>query len=177
MKKIRFPGDILKRTGAHNHAPNRSEVDAKLVMEEGKNLVKMDSGPISNVVSHIIGKVDKATAARLPDADSMKRTLRSYRAKNNPLPPNPKSANELTISDEFACTLKGDKFLFCDSQDDGKSARTLVFTTKFNLEVLSSCDLWFADGTFDCVPHLFQQLYIPFMAFATTFSLHLLYLF
>ncbi|XP_015118795.1 uncharacterized protein LOC107042309 [Diachasma alloeum] len=152
-------GKFLKRTGIHYHASNIGEVNAKKVMEEGKRMMKTDSGPVSNVVTHVVGKGDNATTARLPAVDNMKRTFRRYRAQHNSLPADPKSANELTIPEEFRHTLKGDPFLFWDSRDDGQSTRTLVFTTSENLEIMASCKMWFADGTFDCVPHVFQQLY------------------
>ena len=63
----------------------------------------------------------------------------------------------MVIPDVLRWTLKDEEFLLYDS--DNGSKRILMYSTYDNLKILEKCNIWFADGTFKCVPVIFTQLY------------------
>ncbi len=64
---------------------------------------------------------------------------------------------QLIIPREYTLTFKKEKFHLYDSGQsiDG----ILLFSTKYNFDILSQAQHWFSDGTFKVVPKLFGQLY------------------
>ena len=53
--------------------------------------------------------------------------------------------------------MQMNNFFLYDSEDCLN--RIIIFTTKRNLQLLSTTNFWYADGTFKTVPSLFNQLY------------------
>ena len=54
-------------------------------------------------------------------------------------------------------TEKGEDFLLGDISEG--CVRILIFSTNRKLELLAECEHWFADGTFNTTPSLFEQVY------------------
>jgi hypothetical protein len=84
---------------------------------------------------------------------TVRRTINKY----NDYSTNPTNITDLILPDQYKVTKTGIPFLLHDINKEEK--RSLIFTTKNNLDFLSESDVWMADGTFKSVPSLFSQLY------------------
>lgn len=60
----------------------------------------------SMLVASVLGTVSSFVAAQLSSAESLSRTVREIRHKNNPVPPNPRKSILYVIPDKFQMTLK-----------------------------------------------------------------------
>lgn len=109
------------------------------------------------VIASVVNKVSAPVANRLPQIDTIARTIRKVRGEMNPVPKDPEKNTEFTIPDEYTITDKGDLFLMYDSQE--ASNRLLIFSTQKNMEELVKSEIWASDGTFSVVPQAFAQLY------------------
>lgn len=91
----------------------------------------------------------------------MKRTILRVRERENAAPGIPQSLHDLVIPEDYKKTSDGESFLLFDSfdHDPDNCNRFLLFSTKENLQKMSECDHWYADGTFSCAPSIFTQLY------------------
>ncbi|XP_015114401.1 uncharacterized protein LOC107039349 [Diachasma alloeum] len=108
------------------------------------------------IVTDAIKTVPSPTAAVLPTLPALQRQVQRARRKSVPQLQTPASREDLILDDYFTTTMKGEQFLLHDST--GKD-RFLIFTTRKNLEYLSTSQMWFADGTFRSVPGIFSPLY------------------
>ncbi|CAI6343263.1 unnamed protein product [Macrosiphum euphorbiae] len=75
-------------------------------------------------------------------------------------PANPRTLDELVIPAEYKTTIDGKPFLLYDSNDEksGKP-RILIYSIEENLNLMTNCNNWYADGTFSSAPSIFYQLY------------------
>ena len=90
----------------------------------------------------------------------MKKTIQGEHLRAGNVPPNPRSLKERVIPEQFQQTKTGDQFCLFDSwPEENRVDLVFIFSTFKNLEMLSKCNSWFADGTFKTVPKLFTQLY------------------
>ncbi|XP_071577721.1 uncharacterized protein [Temnothorax nylanderi] len=150
-------GIILHQTEHTTHAPNAAAVETKRVVAKLRKKAVTSKEASSSLVASVLGTVSSPVAAQLPSAESLSRTVRGIRQRNNPLPPNPRKSTLYEIPEHFQQTLKSVKFLLFDSEDINN--RLLIFATEDNLQVLRGCDTWYCDGTFKVVPEIFDQLY------------------
>lgn len=100
--------------------------------------------------------------------------IQRIRQKEIMAPANPRTLDELVIPAEYKTTIDGKPFLLYDSNDEksGKP-RTLIYSTEENLNLMTNCNNWYADGTFSSlVHHLFFTNYIPFMVYNTVTFCH-----
>lgn len=58
------------------------------------------------LVASVLDTVSSSVAAQLSSAESLSRTVREIRHKNNPVPPNPRKSTLYVIPDKFQMTLK-----------------------------------------------------------------------
>jgi len=79
------------------------------------------------------------------------------------LPSEPRSVDELKeVPDMFRRTAGG-RFLIHDSfEEDEETARTVMFTTRRNVQRLSMSPTWFLDVTFKTAPNIFTQVNFGF---------------
>lgn len=61
---------------------------------------------LSMLVASVLGTVSSSVAAQLSSAESLSRTVREIRHKNNPISPNPRKSTLYVIPDKFQMTLK-----------------------------------------------------------------------
>src|SRR5690606_34190195 len=99
---------------------------------------------------------DEETAAEMPSYWSCHTIL--YRERRRHLPPNPKTADEINVVEQFAHTLSGENFLQADDSTTGH--RILVFSSETSLKRICCSSTCFGDGTFKSCPAIFYQLYI-----------------
>ena len=98
-----------------------------------------------------------SSLVQLPNADSIKRTIRLHRSGNEGSV-NPASASGIEILERFKVTSKGEPFLLYDS-GFGDINRVILFATSKMLSILKASHYWFADGTLKVAPQQFYQLY------------------
>ncbi|CAF1683717.1 unnamed protein product, partial [Adineta ricciae] len=118
---------------AHSHAPT------------------MDQLPVVELKNEIISKAadsEEATnaAGRLPQTESLLRTIRRQRQAEPTTPGN-------RLPDQLKQTDRGESFVLHEDKD------LIIFTTNSNLSVLKTCKHWFADGTFSVSPEDFYQMF------------------
>lgn len=148
---------VIKRIGEHNHAADAASLNATKLVNEMKNRAvnSQDSG--HQIITGASVGLSNATAAKLPQISSIKRTLRRVRQGENHALPNPLSRIDLEIPAEFSITETGEEFLL---YDNGKiNDRILIFSIRRNLRLLAASQHWYMDGTFKTAPALFEQLY------------------
>ncbi|XP_022161694.1 uncharacterized protein LOC111027604 [Myzus persicae] len=68
----------------------------------------------------------------------------------------PTNMRDLLIPEKYTYTVAGDKFLQFDSC--ASDNRIIIFSTQKNLDLMATCDHWYADGTFKTSPPLFKQV-------------------
>ncbi|XP_068234292.1 uncharacterized protein [Palaemon carinicauda] len=148
---------IIKRLGEHNHAGDIARVGtAKVINITKEKAIKTQETTHCIATQAYVG-VSQAVAGQLPISQYLKRNLQNARNVAAQVPANPVSLLELSIPPKYRITHPHQQFLLFDN-DDG-SDRIIIFSTRKNLQVLSSASYWYADGTFKITPPLFHQLY------------------
>ena len=90
----------------------------------------------------------------MPSISTFSRTISRAKKCEETIINNATDTEILEVTEIY--TLKGCDFLLHDSKN-GKQ-RFFMYATKKNLKQLKECKLWFADGTFKCVPTILYQL-------------------
>lgn len=141
-------------TNTHSHAADAREAKSAVVVKKVKRLAaKHPSEPGRNIKAKVTKRLDVATLANLKSTRNLLRTVRNARM-NEHLPPIPKNASELVLSDKFT-KYKDEPFLLYYSGPSEN--RILMFTTKRNLNLLKDAELWQDDGTFDITSPMFTH--------------------
>ena len=148
---------IIKRLGEHNHAGDIARVEAAKVINETKEKAITTQETTHCIATQAYVGVSQAVAGQLPTPQYLKRNIQNARKVTAQVPANPVSLLELSIPSKYRITHSNEPFLLFDS-DDG-SDRIIIFSTRRNLQLLSSTSNWYADGTFKTAPPLFNQLY------------------
>ena len=99
-----------------------------------------------------------STVSKLPQLESVKRTIRNYKSMIIENCGNPTCTAEIIIPEKYKNSLKGETFLLYDS-GFGDQQRIIIYGTLKFIDFLRNCDSWFCDGTFRVVPDPFTQLY------------------
>ena len=110
-----------------------------------------------NIIANELAKASAAVAANLPRIENLKRTICSQRRDDHPPTPVLRAAIPL-LPLQYQQTLNGERFLLFDS-GPGDDGRILIFATDQAVELLSTSNDWFCDGTFIVCPEIFFQLY------------------
>lgn len=120
-------------------------------------------------MSNVLTNVSQAVAAKLPSKSALKEIAKYNRRINNVAPPNPETAEELTIPDDYASFSNG-RFLLGDSFDNENGNRILIFGKESNVNWSGQMKKVFVDGTFRQAPQLFSQIYVIMSARETASS-------
>jgi hypothetical protein len=75
------------------------------------------------------------------------------------MPPAPKSM-DFEVPPSFSTTNDGENFLLYDSTHKKLGGRLMIFSTKYLIQMLCSCEIILIDGTFKCRPTMFSQVYV-----------------
>lgn len=155
--KFGVDGTIVEdHTDCHNH-PCNSESDLRR-QRLSSSLKRRATASLCDKPSKIIREslMSEPGDITLNDIQRIRRNI--YTARSQVRPPLPRTLNDLhTVLEEYTrlTTSKGERFLLVnDSQRN-----IIIFTTKSNLEFLSTCSCVYVDGTFKSVPSLFLQLF------------------
>ncbi|KAE9523056.1 hypothetical protein AGLY_016546 [Aphis glycines] len=106
-----------------------------------------------------VSQLNANTKAKMPVENSLKRTIRNYRKKKNPI--DPASLEELQILGEW-CYTGGpqNKLLLLDDNRLEGNERIIMFATHEGLVNLTKSSRWYMDGNLALAPKLFSQLYV-----------------
>jgi len=150
-------GKLESHKNKHNHLPDQSRIEARLVLQNVKELATSSQLSTQQIVAQSTMSIEPSVAAKLPSTSLMKRAIQKKRKIDTSAPPNPKKLTDLILPHEYQITVNGESFLIFDSgpADD----RIIIFATNQFLNQLAQSDHWFADGTFKVVPKLFYQLF------------------
>ncbi|CAK9292207.1 unnamed protein product [Gordionus sp. m RMFG-2023] len=115
-----------------------------------------------------MSKLSPESRKRLPNEESIKRTLRNRKIKR--FPPIPATLEELSISEDWATTGSptNERFLLHDNGGDSNE-RIIIFATDYMLKMLAETKTWYIVGNFKLAPHLFLQLYVIRIPFKTLY--------
>lgn len=114
---------------------------------------------LHSIISEGLQETSESVKLLLPQKSSIKKVLRRAReAQNLNDPPLPQNRADFIVPEVFQTTSEGKRFLLYDSGNDDPN-RIIIFSTSYNLKILSRMAHWFGDGTFDLCPSIFGQIY------------------
>ena len=147
-----------KITSEHNHHPNYGEAKAKLLI----SAVKRRAGEEPNlnpmhVTQDVLTQADSETLAALPKETSLKRAIQRVRREHQPALP--RSITDLEEIPDSYSHINGENWVLFDNVGDANNNRVIIFGLQESIRNMSRSNLWFGDGTFQCVPKIFTQLY------------------
>lgn len=138
---------FISKSKPHEHAPDRELAEAEVVKFNLKQEQQQnpDRNP-AQILRNVLSRTSSGIIAHLPDRRNLNKSMRQ--ARRGCMPANPTSLEALEdVPESYQMTLTGDKFLLYDSRHEIEG-RVIVFCTRRNLELLSSSDTWYLDGTF-----------------------------
>ena len=134
---------FINEPGAHNHDPITGKTEVAAIRDEIRASATRSEDPPVRIVSRLASNVSLASASQLPLVSSITREIRRIRqSQMNEIP-------RLRLEQ----TTEGYPFLRI------KHNNLYIFAAATDVEWLSRCVDWFADGTFKTVPHEFMQMY------------------
>ncbi|CAI9727047.1 Hypothetical predicted protein [Octopus vulgaris] len=136
---------IVKSSKEHNRISDGAEIAAKDTVSKIRQLGKSTQDAPHSVVSSVHDDCDQAVASKLPNMQSIKRTIRSIRQETLTGPALPSTCIEIVFPTELTKSFKGDQFLLYDSGPVEK--RIVIFAIRRNLKCLSLCSHWYAGGS------------------------------
>ena len=116
-----------------------------------------NTNPI-HLTQTLLTSVDSETAAALPQQKSLKRGIQ--RIKREHQPRLPVSLDELEEIPEQYRQTDGVQWLVFDNREEDAENRILIFAGNGVFADMAHSNIWFGDGTFECVPKIFAQLYV-----------------
>lgn len=150
--------EITKVMNVHSHPPDPAKISGNRIFSKLKQL-SMDVGLSTHtVVANVCQDITPGISSVLPSISSLKRNVRRYRVCLETSLSNPSSLEDFIIPEKYLLTAGKKPFMFYDSGKEDPQ-RLLIFSTKENLELLTTCDHWYADGTFSSSRPLFSQIY------------------
>jgi hypothetical protein len=111
------------------------------------------------IIASSTAGVSSAVAGHLPQVPNMKRTVQRFRQGVQAPLAIPTTSDELRLPQKYTETLTGVPSMFLLYDSGPGNDRILPFSTQRNLDLMAQCSHWFADGTFQTAPLLFDQLY------------------
>ena len=137
-------GEMLKLPSQHSHAASTGQLEKARVQSTIKRRANETEEPARVIVQSAVENLSPAGQASVPKTETTKRNIRRYRQ----LPPQVDD----NLPAELRITLNGLPFLRHDID-------FLLFAADEDLQFLSGCRVWFADGTFKVSPAGYTQLY------------------
>lgn len=141
--------------GDHNHAADPGKIVIAVQMGELKRrAVALE--PTANIVNTCLAVgVPAQYHGRLPQQTSNAKKAQRVRQKH--LPPAATSPDTIDLDGVFGRTLSGENWVIMHPSSPD-SEGILVLSSPSNIRLLSGRTTWFADGTFDVCPAMFDQV-------------------
>ncbi|XP_065321597.1 uncharacterized protein LOC135929030 [Gordionus sp. m RMFG-2023] len=155
--RARTKSGVIFHNQMHNHVPDIAEIEARKEINQIKEKATTSQTLPNNIIADITTNISTAAMGRMPSCSLIKRTIQRKRRLVGRAPTVPVNLIELIIPIEYQINNNGQQFLLYDSGHHDH--RCLIFSTVKNIQFLSTCDKWYADGTFKTCPPLFQQIY------------------
>ena len=157
--RVKLQNDqIIEKVNQHTHAPSSTKVETTKLRVTMKRRAETTTDAPQRILSEGFAQVSPAAAVNLPPMAHIRRANCRLR-DNEGNPANPVDRASIpVIPNEFQTTDRGDRFLLYDS-GVGDVNRILLFATDQGLNLLSTSDNWFGNGTFDVSPDIFFQVY------------------
>ena len=152
------PTDPSKIQSEHSHGSDISRVDMLKGYTNLKGIARNSDSSTRTLLANSVEGMTAECVNKLPTLDSVKRTIRRCKRRQEEFYGNPSSCAEIIIPDKYKFTLNGDNFLLFDS-GEGDIYRMMLFGTSKFLSILKESNNWYCDGTFKVVPEHFFQLY------------------
>jgi hypothetical protein len=148
-------GDV---TNAHNHSPDSAACIRRQTLSNSIKRKAVDSlcdKPIKMIRDELMAKQNDYRNLSASDIRRVQKNVSE--ARSGVRPPLPKNVAELhTLLNSYKRLKTNEEENFLLVNDPSKNI--VIFSTPSNLQFLSSCSRWYADGTFKSVPKLFYQL-------------------
>ncbi|KAF0756156.1 MULE domain-containing protein [Aphis craccivora] len=96
---------IIMKESVHYHAPDISNVQPKIVIEQLKENALITELSTRNIISRTISTTEVGGVGQLPSITSMSRTIQRVRTKNEKPPENPLTIHDLVLSNETTIPL------------------------------------------------------------------------
>lgn len=139
----------------HNHPADPTKCLAKVKKSQMiESILREPNQSTGQLCQKHLTVESPVVSTKLPSRESICRSLRYHRSKTRP--PLPATAEALVVPANYQ-TVNNERFLQRDMIVDG--ARMLIFISDFLLYFLCAATLITCDGTFDCVPTIFTQLF------------------
>lgn len=151
-------GVHVEKSGRHEHEGTRAEIEVRRTVASIKRRAEQHPNePPTTIIREEVQNIhNEEVQVLLPERQTLLRMVNRNQNTNRPVIP--RSLEECIILPPFDTTLQGEKFLQFDS-GAGDPNRLLIFTTNAALLLLSTSEIFLADGTFKTVPTIFFQLY------------------
>ena len=163
--RLTLVSDQVTKYTPHSCQPEPSKLAVHIIRDTIKNTVATTStGTKKAVAIHLRGYIDEEVRQELPPNHVLAAQARRHRKKTNNHPTNPTGLENLTVPAEFLATdplhpyHNGELLLLWDSEFSPATKRSLLFSSKANLEILAEATNWVIDGTFNAAPKLFCQM-------------------
>lgn len=146
---------ILSQNHDHMHLPDPEKYLELKLKENLKEKTNQSLDTPAQIIQRCIQEVPSTSPPHMPKKDAMRKLIQ--RVRNKHLPSIPKSIHDIAIPAEFTITDSGEQFLvghFIENKDC-----VMAFSTKQNLKLLNDATFWMMDGTFNCCPRPFCQIY------------------
>ena len=138
------------------HAPDQQVCEAKRVKAAlVDSILHNPNQPTVSVCREALLQTERNVAAYLQVTRNLARNLRYHRAKLRPSLP--RTAEELAIPNYLSVTKSGERFLLKRYADENDCI--YIFASDYSLQCMCLADTLCCDGTFDCVPSIFTQLF------------------
>ncbi|CAF1300176.1 unnamed protein product [Rotaria sp. Silwood1] len=145
----------------HNHMPVPERVEIRKLIMNVKTRVQDETTAIGQIYNEELGKANlsKSALAAAATAKEINSTLNQARRLTTPNLP---TSIDFLIPSKYRTTNNGERYLLGDrvQRYDGEvDNRILLFATDEQLKTLFTCSHIMMDGTFDCSPSHFDQVY------------------
>ncbi|KAK0063377.1 hypothetical protein Bpfe_007018 [Biomphalaria pfeifferi] len=149
----------FEQTKQHNHLPDALRCEIREVKNNLKRLAADAIGcdTTTNILQTTLMLTSAAAKARLPVVDHIKRNVQ--RSRNRAQMPMPQSRDEIQIPKQYQLIIPITFLLWDSGPATNDEERILMFGADLNLDFLRSCNAIVMDGTFQCTPQHFLQLY------------------
>ncbi|KAI5644396.1 MULE transposase domain-containing protein [Phthorimaea operculella] len=145
---------LLKKNYDHVHFPEPEAEQRFDLISSLKTKATASMDCPSQIIQRCIQEIPSTSAPHLPSKAAMRMIIQRERNKN--IPDHPTNVNAVHIPEEYT---KFDKepFLLGHYTFNGESV--IVFSTSENLKLLIESAFWIMDGTFECCPDPYTQIY------------------
>lgn len=137
--------EIIYEVGTHSHTVTHGQVEVEAARANMKRRGETTEEATRSIIQNELMSVPVAVAQLLPQRTTLSRDVRRHRQKAGP--------NDQQAVMTYSHTQGNQPFIRINRDD------MIIFAADEDLEFLSRCEHWFADGTFYVSPNEYDQLY------------------